>query len=313
MSALRLDAAPFVPVLDGLGQPIASSSRVEWLAARATGIGASDAWRLLSEPYHLWALKSGVVEDEDLSDVERVQWGHLLEHVVIEQTAARAGVVAWHSGELYRSTAHPFALATLDGWASHITVDADNMCPVEAKTAGAWLADEWADGAPPKYRIQCQWQMLVTGAPRVLLGCLLGGQRLVWSWIERDEATVTALADAGREMWRRVVESDPPPCDGSEASARALAKVYPRDNGEAVVLPGELIGVSDELDDVKATIKAAKGRAAVLEAQIQSAIGGASVGLLIDGSGWTWKTQTRVEHVVQASTFRVLRRTKARD
>lgn len=306
MSALRfVDAVPFVPVLDGVGQPITSSMREGWLAARATGIGASDAWRLLSEPYHLWALKSGLVEDEDLSDVERVHWGNLLEDVVILETGRRAGVVPCNSGELLRSTVHPFALATLDGWT-------DDGCPIEAKTAGAWLADEWADGAPPKYRIQCQWQMLVTGAPRVLLGCLLGGQRLVWSWIERDEATIAALADAGREMWRRVEENDPPPCDGSEASARALAKVYPKDDGETVVLPGALIEVSDELDAVKAQIKAAEARADALEAQIKAAIGSASVGLLIDGSGWSWKAQTRAEYVVKASTFRKLLRKKAK-
>jgi predicted phage-related endonuclease len=305
-------------VVDGNGEQISSANREAWLAARTTGIGASDAWRLVSEPYALWALKSGLIEDEDLSDVERVQWGNLLESTVIAETCRRAGAIGISSGTLYRSTAYPFALATLDGRGVEIrggddSADIHPWFPIEAKTGSAWLADEWADGAPPKYRIQCQWQMLVTGAPRVLLGCLLGGQRLVWSWIERDEATIAALADAGREMWRRVVENDPPPCDGSEASARALAKVYPKDDGETIVLPGSLIEASDELDAVKAQIKAAEAREKVLEAQIKAAIGGASRGLLIDGSGWTWKAQTRAEHVVKASTFRVLRRTKAKE
>jgi len=182
--------------------------------------------------------------------------------------------------------------------------------PIECKPSGAWFADEWADGAPPRYRLQCQWQMLVTGAPRVLLGCLLGGQRLVWSWIERDEGTIAALADVGAEMWRRIQENDPPPADGSEATARALARVFPKDDGETVALPGALIEASDELDALKATIKAAEAREKELEALIKSAIGGASAGVLADGSGWTWKEQGRAETVQAACRFRVLRRTK---
>lgn len=300
----------FEAVLGIDGQPITSDRREEWLAARRMGIGASDAWRLLAEPYALWALKSGLIEDDDLSDVECVKWGSLLEPVVLRELGARAGECASISGELYRSTAYPFALATLDGWTTHATVNEDNLCPVECKTGGAWFADEWADGAPPRYRLQCQWQMLVTGAPRVLLGCLLGGQRLVWSWIERDEATIEALVEAGAEMWRRIQENDPPTADGSDATAKALARVFPKDDGETVALSGALIEASDELDALKATIKAAEVREKELEALIKSAIGGASAGVLADGSGWTWKTQSRAECVVKASTFRVLRRTK---
>lgn len=305
-----MTAPAFAPVLDADGQPITSERRPEWLAARKTGIGASDAWRLVSEPWALWAQKSGLVEEDDLGDLEFVRWGNLLEPVVLRELGERAGVIAAVSGRLYRSTVHAWALATLDGEAFTRFDDATGVVtfPVECKTGGAWFADEWADGAPPRYRLQCQWQMLVTGAPRVLLGCLLGGQRLVWSWIERDEGTIAALAEAGADMWRRVQENDPPPADGSEATSKALAKAYRTDDGDSVALPGELIEVSAELDAIKAQIKALEVREKAAENRVKAAMGGAAVGVLADGSGWTWKTQNRSGHVVRASTPRVLLR-----
>lgn len=290
------------------GELVHSTARDSWLAARRTGIGASDAWRLFAEPYALWADKSGLVEDADLSDVERIQWGNLLEPVVLAELGRRASVVVEGSGYLFRSRAHPWAMTTLDGVAR-----VGDGLPVECKTASAWLAEEWADGAPPRYRWQVQHQMLVTGAPRALLGCLLGGQRLVWSWVERDESMIATLTVTGAEMWRRIVEGDAPPADGSAASSRALAARHPTDDGATVVLPGTLVDVGAELDALAIQRAAIVAREDELKAAVKQAIGGATRGVLVDGSGWTWKAQSKAEHVVKASTSRVLRRTRSKE
>ena len=68
--------------------------------------------------------------------------------------------------------------------------------------------------------------------------------------------------------------------------------------------------MSAELDAIKAQIKALEVREKAAENAVKAALGGAAVGVLADGSGWTWKTQSRAECVVKASTFRVLRRTQ---
>lgn len=295
--------------LPGCSVVCTSDDRQAWLDARMTGLGASDAWRLFDAPYALWASKSGHVPDEDLSGVEVVQWGVLLEGVVLAELLRRAGVGGAASGVMYRSDAHPWALATLDGWC----VGADGeTCAVEVKTAGAHHAPEWEDGAPPRYRWQVQHQMLVTGTRRALLGCLLGGQRLVWSWVERDEAMQSALVAAGAEMWRRICDDDAPPADGSSATTRALGLVYPTDDGETVALDGDLIDVGAELDAIALESKALDARKDAATNRVKAALGTSARGVLADGSGWTWTTQERAEHVVKASTSRVLRRTKSK-
>jgi len=43
---------------------------------------------------------------------------------------------------------------------------------------------------------------------------------------------------------------------------------------------------------------------------LKAAIGSHTIGVLPNGEMWTYKTQSRKEHIVKESTFRVLRRKK---
>ena len=64
--------------------------------------------------------------------------------------------------------------------------------------------------------------MLVTGAPKATIACLLGGQRLVWCDVERDEETIRRIIYHGERFWRAVQERTPPAPDGTESAKRAL-------------------------------------------------------------------------------------------
>lgn len=287
-----------------------SREREPWLALRTTGIGASEAHKLWSAPYALWAEKSGLVAPEDLGDVEAVEWGHHLEPVVASVAAKRMNRCHSLSGDLLRSTEHPWAICTLDAWAGP---DGREWWPLEIKTAGAWKAEDWTHGPPPAYAWQLQQQMLVTGASKATIACLLGGQRLVWTDADRDEGMIRTLVKAGAEMWRRVQEGDAPDADGSEATARALSLRFPRhDEGVVLTLDEDVARAAAELDAAKAQraqIDEAIDRA---EARVKAALGTAERGVFEDGSGFTWKTQERKAYTVAASTTRVLRRTAAR-
>jgi putative phage-type endonuclease len=289
---------------------IGHSSRVdEWLALRRTGIGASEAHRLWSSPYALWCEKSGLVEPEDLGGVEAVEWGHHLEPVVARVAAARMGRAHVLAGDLLRSTSEPWAVCTLDAWVS----ESGDRWPLEIKTASAYKADDWKEGPPPQYAWQLQQQMLVTGAARATIACLLGGQRLVWCDVDRDDGMIRTLVKAGAEMWRRVQENDPPDADGSEATARALKQRYPRhEDGVVLTLDEDAMRIAESLDAAKAARSELDDAIARDEARIKALLGTAEKAVLPDGSGFSFKASERAGYTVAPTTVRTLRRTQPR-
>lgn len=285
-----------------------SDDREAWLAARMAGIGASEIAAALGvderkSPYALWAEKMGGVEPPDLSDVEAVEWGNRLEPVIITAFAERTGRPAERAGQLLRSREHPWALATLDAW----NEPAPRVRrPLEVKTTSAFLADAWVDGPPEPYRLQVQQQMLVTGEPSATITCLLGGQRMVWCDIERDEPTIRRIVHHGEAFWRRVQEHDAPDADGSASTARALAELFREDDGSTIELPGALREAVEELAALRAD-KSKEDRQRELENAIKAALGAAQTGVLPGGFVVTWKSSQRAGYTVAPTTVRSLR------
>lgn len=287
-----------------------------WLAARRTGIGASEISRVLGVApaswgtgFQLFAEKVGAVPPADLDDVEAIQWGRLLEPLIVKQYERRTGRVSQARQVLLRSLEHPWALATLDGLTTDYT---EEPWPLEVKTASAFIAEEWSDGPPEHYALQVQQQLLVTGAPKATIVCLLGGQRMVWADIERDEMQIRRIIHHGAAFWSRVERRDPPEPDASEGTKRTLAALFPHDTGEVVELPMALAEIVDEWQQAKREAKALEERIRLAENQIRATLGDASVGVLPGGDRVTWKEQHRAEHVVAASSFRVLRYSPAK-
>jgi putative phage-type endonuclease len=288
----------------------ASADRDEWLGHRASGIGASEAAHLLGwgwgSPLELYSRKLGLLAEKE--DTEAMWWGRELEAKV----AQRYGIVTarWYAmeGNLIRSSEFPFAIATLDAWTrDHQTA---NPWPLEIKTASAFVAEDWEHGPPPAYLAQVQWQMMVAGSTKASVACLLGGQRLVWCDVERDEGMIDRLVTAGAEMWDRIQRRDPPAAGSGDG--RLLGALYPHDDGSAVELGADVLALDDGLPELEAQAKAIGVEIDRRRNGIKAAMGEHTQGRLPDGTVYTWKAQTRAEHIVKASTFRVLRRKEAK-
>jgi len=108
------------------------------------------------------------------------------------------------------------------------------------------------------------------------------------------------------EFWRRVELGDPPPVGADDKEL--LRRLYPQDTGEVVQLAPDLIAVDEALVDVKAKIKELGKEKALLENQLQQAIGAATVGMLPNGNAYTFKTITRKGYTVEPTTYRDFRR-----
>lgn len=202
-----------------------SGDREAWLRARNTGIGASEIAVLLGASdwgsnLEMYYRKVGEIAESLVEQTEAMQWGLLLEAAIRDELARRAEVQLLDApARMLRSIAHPWATATPDA----ITVDGE---PVEVKNlTHGYDPEAWAEQIPEKYMLQCQHQMLVTGAKRCLFGALLWGSRLVWEWVPRDETRIRAILKAGSEFWGHVERRDPPESDGNPQARKALAKL----------------------------------------------------------------------------------------
>jgi putative phage-type endonuclease len=288
------------------------ATRESWLIQRKNGIGGSDAAAAIGaspwkSPFALWSEKVGLVESPDLSDNEAVEWGNRLEPVIAQAYAERSGrhVTVEPPFTIRTHPEYPWMLATLDA-----TQGDDKRGPgnVQIKTAGASHVHDWDEEPPLHYQVQVQHEMAVSGLRWTTLVVLIGGQKLRWFDIARNERFIVAMIAKEQAFWQKVTDEEPPEVDGSEQTAKVLGKLFPEDDGEAEVLPQESLDWDRELVEVKVELAKLEERKRLAENHLRLAIGAASMGILPDGTVYTNKQQTRAAHSVAESTFRVLRR-----
>lgn len=278
-----------------------SDDRAAWLAARRTGIGASEIAMVLGESRWgdagtVYARKVATPVDDASS--EWMEWGLRLEAVIAEAYASPryAGRPVERQGRLLRSRAHPWALATLDAWTE---IDGE-LAPLELKT-DRW-GSAWDDGPPVEYMLQLQHQMMVTGARRASIAVLVGGSQLAWCDAARDEATIARIIRAGEKFWRAVEAREMPETRDHDALSAVFAEA---DRGRVVELEGaEWIRRDVQRCEAQAAAGAAAVEKAAIDAAIKRAMGRAEVARLDDGTEYRWTTDR--------SGRRVLRRREVR-
>jgi predicted phage-related endonuclease len=197
-------------------------------------------------------------------------------------------------------------LATLDREVQ--ADDKDGPGCMDAKNVGAYRLDEWKDGVPLYYQVQLQHQMEVTGWKWGSLAALIGGNTFRWMDVERNEDFIEVLRRKTLEFWKLVESRTPPEVDGSASTAEVLRKLFPRDSGETIALPGEATQWDVEYAEACEQISAAAKRKDAAKAKLVAALGNATFGVLQSGGRWSYKAQTRAKHTVEESTSRVLRR-----
>lgn len=261
-------------------------TRDEWLAERRKGIGGSDAAAIAGldryrSPYQVWLDKTGLSPDNGKAG-EAAEWGQILEPIVAQVVSERTGIVLADPPGSYQHPDHPFMLGNVDRLAAHAE-RGDGI--YEGKTVGVWTAAEWDDdGVPDRYVLQGQHYLAVTGLPWVLYGCLIGGQRLVTRWVERDDVLIDQLVEIEAEFWQRVETKTPPPVDGSQATTELLGHLYQVQAGKVVTIDPKAV---EELvvvrDAAKAAEKEAKEAAAEIDNRLRLLIEDAEVA--VDGEG----------------------------
>lgn len=208
----------------------------EWHALRAGGIGGSDIAAILGmdrwrSPMHVWQAKMG---RPDSGDSEAAKWGRRLEGVIADAFAEESGLAILPEMGTLAHVDEPRMRANVD----RLVFDADpartgavpsndEIAPLECKNRSERRASEWRDDVPDQPALQAHWYLGVTGYSHAWVAALLGGNRLRYYRLQRDQELIDHLVGHCMRWWdEHVATGIPPRPDGSKATTELLAHLW---------------------------------------------------------------------------------------
>ena len=270
-----------------------------------------------------------VVESDN---AEAMEWGLALEAPIAARYQRDTGRTVIDPGPftIHRSADYPWMLATVDrfiecdecdGKGRALGAPSDMLlgCAgrgrgvLEIKTTGGYRDHDWLEDAPLQYQIQVQHQLAVTGLQWGVLAVLVGGQKFYWMDVERNEEFIAAMIATELEFWEMCERREPPPPDATESCKALLKRLYPREApGKVVALTGDALRWDAQRIESKKALEDAQRLCMEAENNLIAALGDAEVGLMPDGTRYSYKSQNRKGYTVEPATFRVLRRSAAK-
>lgn len=246
-----------------------TENRAEWLGLRK--IGSSDAAAVVGlnpyrSMYRVWAEKVGVLEAEEES--EAMRWGSLLEPVIAAEFEHRTGLVTLKNNALLEHPEHSFMTATVDYWVT----ENGEMGILECKNTGFWAGVNWEGNIPDSAHVQVAHQLAVTGLKFAYIAALIGGNRLVWHRIERDEALIATLIKHEADFWAMVESRTAPALESSDNDL--MSSLYPvSHDGELEFTDPSIERELLRLEEIKAQAKRLDDERDQIEANIKAAMG----------------------------------------
>jgi len=200
----------------------------EWHADRKNGIGASETAAILGLSRYKSALDVYVDKTKDTlaprPDSAASKRGRRLEPIVLDLYEEQHGPLL-RSPPQVTSKQHPFMFATLDA------ARVDDGRPVEAKTAGKFVAHQWGDAEtddiPQEYLIQVTHQAIVVEKDYADLAALLTLDDFRKYVIEIDSELAGMIIEGLRLFWKRVENREPPEPTTGEEVERLFRKSVP--------------------------------------------------------------------------------------
>lgn len=262
--------------------------RAEWLAARTSGIGASDVAALLGfskyrSPWRVWAEKTGQPLPPDETS-PAAQLGIDLEPWLLSMAPRLLGrPVRRTEAQLYRHATVPHHLCSPDG--------EDGTGLVECKTGGLLgygTPEGWTEtDIPLGYEFQARWQMYVMDVPYCHVVGLVAGLGVVLYTYERDLPIELDLVGQVNEAWDRHIVGGIEPAYGA-ADAGLLAARYPVGAGETDLDGTDAESLCRQYIAARDAEKAAKATKEDIGARLKGLLGDHEKGLLAGRTAVAW-------------------------
>lgn len=270
----------------------ASASREEWDAVRRSGIGGSDVAAILGmdkyrPPRRIYEAKHG---RPDEGDSEAAEVGREIEDFIATMFSKRSGIPTAPTPGTLANLTRPWMLANVDKYALDPHTSAV-VAPVECKNRSEHQADDWERGVPDVPAIQCFWYMAVGGWSHGYVAALIGGNKIRYYRLERDEELIGYLISYCERWWQRhIVEGWPPPPDGHPATKDVLARLWD-------VRPDDVVDVDRERarqlrarrEELRAQAKAVQQELDLVENTMRLICGEAGTARAGRDTAWTYK------------------------
>ncbi|WP_067819846.1 YqaJ viral recombinase family nuclease [Actinomadura kijaniata] len=187
---------------------LADKDRPLWLQLRRQGLGGSDIAAICGLNPYTSALavyhdKRGELPYEGESQAAR--WGRRLEEVIAQGWSEETGIPVHHSPGMLAHLDLPWMLANPDR-----TFGEGRLKILEIKNRSAWQDADWQHGVPDGPALQLQWYLAVTGAEFGAVAALVGGNRLRYHYLDRDQALIDDLIKIAERFWADVQAGRPP-------------------------------------------------------------------------------------------------------
>lgn len=228
----------------------------EWYAMRELDdqrspevcLGASEAGAVCGVDKYKSALevyleKRGLKDRQDQTEV--MKWGRIHEQNILCEYANREGVTIERPDHMWMHKEFPFISASLDAYG----VGRNGRWCVDAKITTSRMFDrdncrerdcfgENPDEIPTSYLMQAHQQMLVSGWDMCVFPVLFDGNKLRIYEVGRNDQIIDTIIERCTDMYRRIVEADPPDPDWSHSTTVDLVKkMYDIDPGLEIELP----------------------------------------------------------------------------
>lgn len=264
----------------------------EWLNWRKKGIGGSDVGAICGvnkykSAIQLWMEKTDLLKAEEAG--EAAYWGQVMEPIIKNEFTKRTGLSVYEKRAILKHSDYPFMLANIDGF---IYDPIKGKCLFEAKTASAYLLEEWETKIPESYQLQVQHYLAVTGMTGAYIAVLIGGNAFKWYFIERDDEMIKMLILIEKEFWQHVEMKTPPSIDGSQATTELLNKLYPIGEGnKEVILPKDAAELIDQYESCHIHLKTIETKRDEAANKLKDLLKTSEIGLL-GKRKVIWKTIT---------------------
>ncbi|CAG9258518.1 Putative phage-type endonuclease [Paraburkholderia unamae] len=281
--------------------------REQWLIARRSGVGGSDAAAACGlnpyvSPLDLYFDKTGevVIERED---TERMQMGRALEDTIADVFAERFDVKLRRHA-MRRHPRYPWMIGNPDRLieGARIGLEIKNVDAL-AYRFGQWGEPD-TDEIPEPYFLQCLHYAMIFDYREWHLAALVGGNTLKRYIVRRDAELEEMLIEGEREFWQCVEQHKAPEIDCSRPGALALIKRVYGTNEGAIVLPESVEHwhrVRMEADELAKHYERSADEA---KAHILRTMEGAAIGRLASGDGeYRQKIVRRPGHTVSPSEY----------
>lgn len=250
------------------------------LEERKKAIWASEAPRMLGlkpSPVSLWAEKMGTAAPPNLSGIEAVQMGHVMEPVILGLFKDQVNLPAKPTGHEHRQAPGlPFLRAHTDFQvAPGVIGEIKNFNQVRRKEFGEWGTDE----VPAVVYVQCVHEAICWEAHTVYVPVLFGGQEFVTFKLSITNAEKAAYVDRAKAFYDCMHNKTAPPA----VSADDLKILFPQERKDSIKqTTPEILDAIQRIKNLKEHIKSLEDQETELSDQVRVFLG--ESGGLFDGA-----------------------------